>query len=69
MHPDLHATRLAIEAGTSDARTEIEHAILAAQAPANRHTFTRTLFDEARREAAAADRAEIGRASCRERVY
>ena len=57
MHPDLHATRLAIEAGTSDARTEIEHAIAAAQLPANRHTFTRPLFDEARREAAAADRA------------
>lgn len=56
MHPDLHATRLAIEAGTSDARIEIEHAIAAAQSPANRHTFTRTLFDEARREAATAER-------------
>ncbi len=56
MHPDLHATRLAIAAGTSDARTEIEHAIAAAQSPANRHTFTRTLFDEARREAATAER-------------
>ncbi|MFZ3119838.1 MAG: amidase family protein, partial [Variovorax sp.] len=55
MHPDLHATRLAIEAGTSDARTEIEHAIAAAQSPANRHTFTRALFDEARREAATAE--------------
>ncbi|MCU4120124.1 amidase [Variovorax sp. N23] len=56
MHPDLHATRLAIAAGTSDARTEIEHAVAAAQSPANRHTFTRTLFDEARREAATAER-------------
>lgn len=56
MHPDLHATRLAIAAGTSDACTEIEHAIAAAQSPANRHTFTRTLFDEARREAATAER-------------
>lgn len=58
MRPDLHATRLAIEAGTTDTRTEIEHAIAAAQAPVNAHTFTRTLFDEARRESAAAHRTQ-----------
>ncbi|MGJ7492006.1 amidase [Variovorax sp. ZT4R33] len=55
MRADLHATRLALQAGTRTARTEIEQAIAAAEAPANRHTFTRTLFDDARREAVSAD--------------
>jgi len=54
MRPDLHDTRLAFQAGTTDARTEMEHAIAIAQQPSNTHTFTRTLFDAARREAAAA---------------
>lgn len=54
MRPDLHDSRLAILAGTTDARTEMEHAIEFAQQPSNVHTFTRTLFEEARREAAAA---------------
>ena len=55
MRPDLHASRLAILARTTDARTEVEHAIAAAEAPACAHVFPRTLFAEARREAAAAD--------------
>jgi aspartyl-tRNA(Asn)/glutamyl-tRNA(Gln) amidotransferase subunit A len=54
MRPDLHATRLALLAGTSDARTEMEQAIAAAESPACRHVFTRTLFDEARAAATAA---------------
>lgn len=54
MRPDLHATRLALLATSSDARTEMEHSIAAAGSPACEHAFTRTLFDEARREAAAA---------------
>lgn len=54
MRPDLHDSRLAILAGTTDARTEMEHAIELAQQPSNAHTFTRTLFAEARQEATAA---------------
>ncbi|RZL89347.1 MAG: amidase [Variovorax sp.] len=53
MHPDLHATRLALQAGASDARTEMEHAIAAAESTACEHVFTRTLFDHARGAAAA----------------
>jgi aspartyl-tRNA(Asn)/glutamyl-tRNA(Gln) amidotransferase subunit A len=55
MRPDLHATRLALLAGASDARTEIEHSIAQAQSPVCRHVFTRTLFDDARHAAAAAN--------------
>jgi aspartyl-tRNA(Asn)/glutamyl-tRNA(Gln) amidotransferase subunit A len=54
VRPDLHATRLALLAGASDARTEMEHSIAQAQSPACRHVFTRTLFDEARHAAASA---------------
>lgn len=54
MRPDLHATRLALLATSSDARTEMEHSIATAGSPACEHAFTRTLFDEARQEAAAA---------------
>ncbi|VTU30263.1 Glutamyl-tRNA(Gln) amidotransferase subunit A [Variovorax sp. PBL-H6] len=54
MRPDLHATRLSLLAGASDARTEVEHSIAAATSPACAHVFTRTLFDEARQAAAAA---------------
>lgn len=50
---DLHATRLLLLAGGSDARTEMERAIGIAQSPACAHVFTRTLFDEARHGAAA----------------
>ena len=49
---DLHATRLNLLAGGTDACTELEHAIGIAQSPACRHVFTRTLFDEARRQVA-----------------
>ncbi len=51
---DLHATRLELLAGGTDARTELERAIGIAASPACRHAFTRTMFDEARREVATA---------------
>jgi aspartyl-tRNA(Asn)/glutamyl-tRNA(Gln) amidotransferase subunit A len=54
MRPDLHATRIDLMAGLSDARTEMEHSIAAAASPACAHVFTRTLFDDARSEAASA---------------
>ncbi|GAA4345452.1 amidase [Variovorax defluvii] len=54
MRPDLHATRLALMAGASDARTEMEHSISAAGSPACNHVFTRSLFEEGRLAAAAA---------------
>ncbi|WP_447775504.1 amidase [Variovorax boronicumulans] len=47
---DLHATRLTLLAGDSDARTEIERAI--SESPACAHVFTRTMYDEARAAAA-----------------
>ncbi|WP_431112093.1 amidase [Variovorax paradoxus] len=49
---DLHAARLNLLAGGSDARTEMERAIEISESPACSHVFTRTLFDEARRQAA-----------------
>ncbi|MGJ7563546.1 amidase [Variovorax sp. GB1R11] len=52
---DLHATRLLLLAGGSDARTEMERAIDIARSPACSHVFTRTLFDEARHAAAASN--------------
>src|SRR5215218_6244998 len=54
MRPDLHATRLSLLAGASDARTEMEHSIAAATSPACEHAFTRTLFEEARQAASVA---------------
>lgn len=54
MRPDLHATRLALLATTSDARTEMAQSLAAAASPACAHAFTRTMPDEARAEAAAA---------------
>jgi len=51
---DLHATRLALLAGGSDARTEIERAIDISGSAACAHVFTRTLFDEARQAAVGA---------------
>lgn len=50
---DLHATRLTLLAGGSDARTEMERAIALSESPACAHVFTRTMFDEARVAAAA----------------
>ena len=50
---DLHATRLTLLAGDSDARTEMERAIALCESPACAHVFTRTMFDEARGAAAA----------------
>ncbi|MGJ7508818.1 amidase [Variovorax sp. GT1P44] len=55
MRPDLHATRLSLLAGTSDARTEMEHSVAAADSTACDHVFTRKLFNEGRRAAAAAE--------------
>ncbi|MGJ7603776.1 amidase [Variovorax sp. LT1R20] len=52
---DLHATRLTLQAGGSDVRTEMERAIEISQSPACAHVFTRTMFDEARRDAAKAN--------------
>ncbi|SCK53587.1 aspartyl-tRNA(Asn)/glutamyl-tRNA(Gln) amidotransferase subunit A [Variovorax sp. HW608] len=54
MRPDLHAARLALMTGASDARTEMEHSIATAESAVCEHVFTRKLFEEARREAAAA---------------
>ncbi|VTU27720.1 amidase [Variovorax sp. PBL-E5] len=54
MPPDLHATRLALLAGSTHAGAEMERAIEAAESPACRHVFVRTMFDEARAAAAAA---------------
>jgi aspartyl-tRNA(Asn)/glutamyl-tRNA(Gln) amidotransferase subunit A len=54
MRPDLHAIRLAMLAGASDARTELEQSIAAAESPSSRHVYLRTMFDEARQEAASA---------------
>jgi len=51
---DLHATRLDLLAGGTDARTELERAIGLSESAACRHAFTRTMFDEARQEVAAA---------------
>ena len=48
---DLHATRLDLQAGGSDARTEMERAIEISQSPACAQVFTRTMFDEARQGA------------------
>ncbi|WP_285414093.1 amidase [Variovorax sp. efr-133-TYG-130] len=49
---DLHATRLSLLAGGSDARTELERAIDVSQSAACAHVFTRTMFDEARQAVA-----------------
>lgn len=51
MRPDLHATRITLMTGASDARTEMEHSVAAAESPACKNAFTRTFFAEARREA------------------
>jgi len=53
MH-DLYATRLALRAGSTDARTEIERAIAAADSPACAHVFTHSMFGQAREDAARA---------------
>ena len=58
MRPDLHATRLSLLAGASDARTEMEHSIAAASSRACEHAFTRPMFEEARQAAALAQPAQ-----------
>lgn len=58
MRPDLHATRLSLLAGASDARTEMEHSIAAASSPACEHAFTRPMFEQARQAAAMAQPAQ-----------
>lgn len=48
MLPDLIATRSQLRDGATTAPAELERCIEAAQAPANTHSFARTMFDEAR---------------------
>ncbi|MFY3385745.1 amidase [Paracidovorax sp. MALMAid1276] len=48
MLSDLIATREQLRDGATDAPAELERCIAAANAPANTHSFVRTLFDEAR---------------------
>ncbi len=45
---DLHATRLALIAGQTDAAAAMAHSIAIAESPACAHVFTRTAFDAAR---------------------
>lgn len=52
---DLHTTRQRLLAGLSSPGAEIERAIRQASAPACRHAFLHTDFDDARTQAAAAD--------------
>ncbi|MGI4777063.1 MAG: amidase [Janthinobacterium lividum] len=54
MRTDLHATRLALIAGDSDTRTEIERSIETAESPSCVAVFVRPMFDEARSDAVAA---------------
>lgn len=55
MLPDLIATRELLRDGATTATVELERCMEAAQAPANNHSFTRTLFDSARMQAAQPD--------------
>src|SRR5512133_375918 len=48
MLSDLHATRQRLRTGQTQATSEIERAIQAAQSPACQHAFLQTTFDEAR---------------------
>eukprot|EP01041_Mallomonas_annulata_P019533 gene19533-38918_t len=48
MLPDLITTRDQLREGATTAPAELERCIGAAQAPANTHSFVRTMFDEAR---------------------
>ncbi|RUR69908.1 amidase [Variovorax guangxiensis] len=52
---DLHATRLNLLAGGTDARTEMERAIDISRSAACEHVFTRTMFDEALNAASTSD--------------
>jgi aspartyl-tRNA(Asn)/glutamyl-tRNA(Gln) amidotransferase subunit A len=58
MRPDLHATRLSLLAGASDARTEMEQSIAAASSLACEHAFIRPMFEEARQAAVLAQPAQ-----------
>jgi aspartyl-tRNA(Asn)/glutamyl-tRNA(Gln) amidotransferase subunit A len=51
---DLHASRLELLAGGTDARTQLERAIGISESPVCGHVFTRTMFDEARQDVAGA---------------
>ncbi|WP_418116586.1 amidase [Variovorax sp. 350MFTsu5.1] len=52
---DLHATRLDLLAGGTDARTEMERAIDISRSAVCQHVFTRTMFDEALQAASTSD--------------
>ncbi len=45
---DLHATRAAMRVGHTSASAQMDASIAAAQSPACRHVFLKTMFDEAR---------------------
>ena len=57
MPADLHTLAAELRAGRSSPRTEIERAIEIARSPRCAHVFTHPLFDEACRQAEAADTA------------
>ena len=48
MLPDLITTRDRLREGATTAPAELERCIDASQAPANTHSFVRTMFEEAR---------------------
>ena len=50
--PDLHATRAAVRAGHSSASAQMAASMAAAQSPACANVFLKTMFDEARGNAA-----------------
>ena len=52
---DLHATRLNLLAGGTDARTEMERAIDISRSAVCQHVFTRTMFDEALQASSTSD--------------
>jgi aspartyl-tRNA(Asn)/glutamyl-tRNA(Gln) amidotransferase subunit A len=52
MQPDLIASRDNVRSGATTPAAVLEQCIAAASAPLNTHSFTRTLFDSARAEAA-----------------
>ena len=51
--PDLHTTRAAVRTGHSSASAQMDASITAAQSPACRQVFLKTMFEEARLAAAA----------------
>jgi aspartyl-tRNA(Asn)/glutamyl-tRNA(Gln) amidotransferase subunit A len=50
--PDLHTTRAGLRSSKTNASFQMKAAIQIAESPANQHVFLKTMFDEARRDAA-----------------